>query len=78
MNYRILIRRQARVALQALVRAERVRLTEKIMLLSQDPFDPRLCLRRMHVPDLYAMRVSSFQVVFEKVGHIKIMSIDKC
>lgn len=78
MCYRILIRQQARCALQALTRHERVLLTEKILLLGNNPFDERMRVRRLPGAGCFRLRSGVFSVIYtagEKV--LRIMSIEK-
>ena len=78
MSYRILIRQQARCAMQAFLRNERVQVTEKIMLLGKNPFDERLSVRRLPGSSCFRLRVGVFRIIFMTAHSIvRILSVQK-
>lgn len=75
--YSILIKKQAQKTLQSLSRAERVRITEKIVLLGKDPDHPLLDVKKLENQPFFRLRVGSWRVLFVCEEAIKVMSIEK-
>ncbi len=59
MSYEILIKKQAKKTLQSLSRSDRNRITEKIMLLGQNPNDSALDVKSLQGEPFYRLRVGS-------------------
>jgi mRNA interferase RelE/StbE len=77
MPYYILIKKQARKTLQSLSRPDRNRITEKIMLLSQNPNDSALDVKSLQGEPLYRLRVGQWRIIFDKDDDLKIIAIER-
>lgn len=77
MGYSIIIRKQAKKKLEALCLADRVRITEKIMLLGTNPNNPELDIKKLEAEPYYRLRAGRWRVIFDKQDVLKIISIEK-
>lgn len=77
MAYTLLIKKQAKKALQSLNRPDRNRITEKIVLLGKNPDDISLDIRPLQGQPFYRLRVGDWRVIFDRDDEIKIISIEK-
>ncbi len=77
MAYDLIIKRQARKMLQGLGRSDRNRITEKIMMLKNNPDDSVLDVKRLQGQGYYRLRVGDWRVVYARDEDIKIIAILK-
>jgi mRNA interferase RelE/StbE len=77
MNYHLIIKRQAKKKLQTLPRTERVRITEKIVLLGDDPDNTELDIKRLEGEPFYRLRVGNWRIIFDRDDEIKVIAIEK-
>ncbi len=77
MRYDLLIKKQAKKALQGLSRLDRNRITEKIMLLGDNPDNPSLDIKRLQGQPYYRLRVGQWRVIFDRDDEVKIITIEK-
>lgn len=77
MLYTLLIKRQAKKKLESLPRADRNRVTEKIMILGRNPDDSSLDIKPLEGQSYYRLRVGNWRVIFERENDLKIISIEK-
>ncbi len=63
--------------LQSLSRTDRIRLTEKIVLLGEDPDDPGLDVKPLEGEPYYRLRVGNWRVIFDRQDEVKIIAIEK-
>ncbi|MDB5973793.1 MAG: Uncharacterized protein JWR07_553, partial [Nevskia sp.] len=66
MAYEIRIRREAARKLQALGTKDRARITEKIVMLGDNPDDPRLDVKRLVGEPYHRMRVGNWRVIYDR------------
>lgn len=77
MLYTLLIKKQAKKMLQALPSLARSRITEKIVLLGQNPDDQSLDVKKMQGHPYFRLRIGKWRVIFDRAEEIKIISIEK-
>ncbi len=77
MPYQIKIKRQADRTLKRLRPQDRLRITEKIDLLGQNPDNPTLDVKRLQGQFLYRLRVGQWRVIFDRQEVVKVISIEK-
>ena len=77
MSYDLLIKKQAKKTLQGLTKADRLRITEKIILLGMDPDDPVLDIKKLMGQSLFRLRIGSWRVLFDRDDEIRIIAIEK-
>jgi len=77
MPYQLLIKKEASKALKKLVRAECNRITEKIVLLGENPDSLDLDIKPLKGLPYYRLRVGKWRVIFDRDDNIKIISIEK-
>jgi mRNA interferase RelE/StbE len=77
MPYKLLIKRQAQRKLQSLTRSERNRITEKIMILSENFEDLSLDVKPLEGQLYYRLRVGNWRIIFDRNEGLKIISIEK-
>jgi mRNA interferase RelE/StbE len=77
MLYQIKIKRQADRTLKRLRPQDRLRITEKIDLLGQNPDNPTLDIKRLQGQFLYRLRVGQWRVIFDRQEVVKVISIEK-
>jgi len=76
MPYQILMRRQARKKLQSLPRNARVRLSEKINQLGQNPDDPALDTKPLSGVPLHRLRVGDWRIIYDRQDALRIVAIE--
>ena len=77
MPYTLLIKKQAKKALQSVPQPDRTRITEKIVLLGNDPDNPSLDIKKLRGEPSFRLRVGSWRIIFDKDDEVKIISIEK-
>ena len=77
MDYGIIIKKQAQKALKALPGPDRYRITEKIILLGQDPDNARLDVKKLQGEPYYRLRVGSWRIIFNRNDFLRIIEIEK-
>jgi mRNA interferase RelE/StbE len=73
----LLIKKQAKKALQSLNRPDRNRVTEKIVLLGKNPDHTSLDIKPLQGQPFYRLRVGDWRILFDRDDEIKIISIEK-
>ncbi|KTC88578.1 type II toxin-antitoxin system RelE family toxin [Legionella cincinnatiensis] len=77
MSYTLLIKKQAKNALQSVPQPDRTRVTEKIVLLGKDPEDPILDIKKLKGEPYFRLRVGSWRIIFDRDDEVRIISIEK-
>lgn len=77
MKYTLLIKRQAKKALKALSRPDKIRITEKIVALGANPDDPALDIKPLKGEPYYRLRVGDWRVIYDRDDTIKIIAVEK-
>ncbi len=77
MSYTLLIKKQAKKALQSVPQPDRTRVTEKIVLLGKDPEDPILDIKKLKGEPYFRLRVGSWRIIFDRDDEVRIISIEK-
>jgi len=77
MPYALVIKKQAKKFLENLSKTERIKIVEKIILLGNNPDDPRLDIKKLIAQAFYRLRVGNWRIVFDRNDQIKIISIEK-
>ncbi len=77
MTYTLIIKRQAKKKLQNLSRLERNRITEKIVMLGNNPDNPHLDTKALQGEPYYRLRVGGWRIIFERNNDIRVISIEK-
>lgn len=77
MSYAVNIRREAARKLKSLGRKDRTRITEKIMMLGDNPDDPTLDVKRLIGEPYYRLRVGDWRVIYDRQDPLRIISIEK-
>jgi mRNA interferase RelE/StbE len=77
MNYTILIKKQAKKKLQTLSGTDRLRITEKIVLLAKNPDDKNLDIKRLEGEPYYRLRIGKWRIIFDRQDAINIIAIEK-
>lgn len=75
--YTLLIKKQAKKALQNIPQPDRTRITEKIILLGKNPDNPNLDIKKLQGEPCFRLRVRQWRVVFDRNNEVKIISIEK-
>ncbi len=75
--YQLFIRKEAKKTLKNLPRKERNRITEKIILLADNPNNIHLDIRLLEGSSCYRLRVGKWRVIFSRDDNIKIIAIEK-
>ena len=76
-SYTLLIKKQAKKALQSAPQPDRTRITEKIVLLGKDPDNPSLDIKKLQGEPYFRLRVGSWRIIFDRDDEVKIISIEK-
>ena len=76
MQYKLVIKKQAKKKLAGLPAALRARIAEKITWLGQNPDDPRLDVKNLAGRPHYRLRVGDWRIIFDRDDCIKIISIE--
>ena len=77
MVYVLRIKRQAKKKLQSLNKADRLRITEKIVQLGCNPDDSRLDIKPLEGMTYYRLRVGHWRIIFDRQDDLKIIAIEK-
>ncbi len=77
MSYKIIIKRQANRMLMRLNPMVRIRITEKIELLGENPDNPILDIKPLKGQKFYRLRVGDWRVIFDLQDKVKIIKIEK-
>jgi mRNA interferase RelE/StbE len=77
MNYKIFIKRQAQKKLQSLSVQDKLRLTEKIIALGNNPNDSELDVKPLKGEPYFRLRVGNWRIIFDKKEEVKIIQIEK-
>ena len=77
MSYTLLIKKQAKKALQSVPQPDRTRITEKIVLLGQDPDTASLDIKKLQGEPYFRLRVGQWRIIFDRNNEVKIISIEK-
>ena len=77
MSYTLLIKKQAKKALQSVPQPDRARITEKIVLLGQDPDNASLNIKKLQGEPYFRLRVGQWRIIFDRDNEVKIISIEK-
>ena len=77
MSYLLLIKKQAKKALQSVPQPDRTRITEKIVLLGQDPDNASLDIKKLQGDPYFRLRVGQWRIIFDRDNEVKIISIEK-
>lgn len=77
MSYTLLIKKQAKKALQSVPQPDRTRITEKIVLLGKAPDNPSLDIKKLQGEPYFRLRVGSWRIIFDRYDEVKIISIEK-
>ena len=77
MSYTLLIKKQAKKALQSVPQPDRTRITEKIVLLGQDPDNASLDIKKLQGEPYFRLRVGQWRIIFDRDDQVKIISIEK-
>jgi mRNA interferase RelE/StbE len=77
MRYTLLIKKQAKKALQSLARTDRNRIAEKINLLGENPDNPILDIKALKGEPYYRLRVGQWRIIFDRDDEVRIIAIEK-
>lgn len=78
MMYELHINSQAKKTLERLSKTDRARITEKIILLGDNPDNLALDVRPLlGKPDCYRLRVGKWRIIFVREDDIKVISVEK-
>ena len=77
MRYSLLIKKQAKKALESLGRPDRNRIAEKIKCLGENPDNPSLDIKRLLGEPYYRLRVGQWRILFDRDDEIKIIAVEK-
>lgn len=77
MTYCLLIKKRAKKALLSLSSLDRKRITEKIVLLGNNPDDSRLDIKPLKGEPYYRLRIGQWRVIFSRDEEVQIISIEK-
>lgn len=77
MKYKVLLKEQAQNQLQQLSPSYRADISEKMVLLGNDPNDPALPVKKVEGKSFYGLKVGALQVIFDKKDEEKIIAIEK-
>jgi mRNA interferase RelE/StbE len=77
MRYTLLIKKQAKKALESLARPDRIRIAEKIKCLGENPDNPSLDIKPLQGEPYYRLRVGQWRVIFDRDDEVQIIAIEK-
>ena len=77
MPYTLLIKKQAKKKLETLSSLDRLRITEKIVLLGNNPDDSRLDVKQLEGQPYYRLRVGKWRIIFDRQDTVNIIAIEK-
>ncbi|KTC99861.1 hypothetical protein Lgee_1116 [Legionella geestiana] len=76
-SYTLLIKKQAKKALQSVPQPDKTRITEKIVLLGKNHDDISLDVKKLKGEPYFRLRVGSWRIIFDRDDQVKIVSIEK-
>ena len=76
-TYTLLIKKQAKKALQSVPLPDRTRITEKIVLLGENPGNASLDIKKLQDKPYFRLRVGQWRIIFDRDNEVKIISIEK-
>ncbi len=76
-SYTLLIKKQAKKALQSVPQPDRTRITEKIVLLGENPDNASLDIKKLQGEPYFRLRVGQWRIIFDRDNEVKIISIEK-
>ena len=76
-SYTLLIKKQAKKALQSVPQPDRTRITEKIVVLGNNPDNPCLDIKKLQGEPFFRLRVGQWRIIFDRDNEVKIISIEK-
>ncbi len=77
MTYKVIMKKQAEKKLRDLRATERERIADKLYMLSLNPDDLRLDVKKLTGEPFYRLRVGDWRVIYDRQDKIKIISIEK-
>ena len=77
MSYTVKIKRQAKRKLQILNRQDRLRITDAIISLGNNPDDETLDLKQLKGSRLWRLRIGRWRVIYDRQDTVKIIKIEK-
>lgn len=75
--YTLLIKKQAKKALQNVPHPDKTRITEKIVLLGDNPDNKSLDIKKLQDEPYFRLRVGQWRIIFDRDNEVKIISIEK-
>ena len=76
--YEVLLKSQPRKKLTSLARDEKSRISEKLIMLSDNPDDQRLDVKRMVGFDArWRLRVGQWRIIYDRLDTLRIIKITK-
>jgi mRNA interferase RelE/StbE len=76
-KYKITISKQARKKLQTLDKPTQLKIVDKLNVLSYNPDDNSLDIKRLTGEPYYRLRVGDWRVIFSKNEALKIIAVEK-
>jgi mRNA interferase RelE/StbE len=76
-SYTLLIKKQAKKALQSIAQPDRTRITEKLVLLGENPDSANLDIKNLQGEPYFRLRVGQWRIIFDRNNEVKIISIEK-
>jgi len=76
-SHTLLIKKQAKKALQSVPQPDRTRITEKIVLLGENPDNASLDIKKLQGEPYFRLRVGQWRIIFDRDNEVKIISIEK-
>ena len=76
-SFTLLIKKQAKKALQSVPQPDRTRITEKIVLLGANPDNASLDIKKLQGEPYFRLRVGQWRIIFDRDNEVKIISIEK-
>jgi len=76
-SYTLLIKKQAKKALQSVPQPDRTRITEKIVLLGENPDNASLDIKKLQGQPWFRLRVGQWRIIFDRDNEVKIIAIEK-
>ncbi len=73
----MLIKKQAKKALQSEPQPDRTRITERIVLLGENPDNASLDIKKLQCEPYFRLRVGQWRIIFDRDNEVKIISIEK-
>ena len=77
MAYLVYIEKQAKRALRYMSKSEGSRITEKIVLLGENPNNATLDIKKIQGEPYFRLRVGDWRIIFNRKDAIKVISIEK-